>query len=223
MFQEQPPCSEEELVERSLRLEGLSVAQLAARLSTRIPQHPIQRKGWIGLLVERALGTTAGSLSAPDFMNLGIELKTLPMKAPFRSAESTFVSSIPLLRLHEQTWETSTCYAKLKRVLWIPIESSSTIDFPYRRFGRSLLWSPSEEQHRVLADDWVFLSTVITTGGLAEVDARWGEYLQVRPKAANSRASCAVLDEDGCSTRTLPRGFYLRARFTSMLFSSHAC
>jgi DNA mismatch repair protein MutH len=214
------PSDEAELLARCRRLEGLSVSQLAARLSCTVPAHPLQRKGWIGTLIERALGATAGFLPRPDFEALGIELKTLPINSVGKPAESTFVTSIPLLTIHQQRWTTSSCYLKLQRVLWFPVEASTDIPYIHRRFGRAFLWSPTLEQNAILESDWIALTTLVSTGQIAEVDARMGEYLQVRPKAANAQALCASFDDQGERVQTLPRGFYLRSRFTAQLFAS---
>ena len=220
MFQEHAPTSESELQARCQRIEGLSLAQLAARLSTSIPNDPLQRKGWVGMLIERALGASAGSKPTPDFCGLGIELKTLPIGSGGKPTESTFVTSIPLMTIHQQTWLTSTCFSKLKRVLWVPIEAASSIPFVHRRLGRAMLWSPTPEEEGVLASDWLMLSLMISTGQLADLDARFGEYLQVRPKAANAQSLCDAIDEEGNKIKTLPRGFYLRSTFTATVLKS---
>lgn len=210
-----PPKSEIELLARCDAIEGLSFAQLASALGLAIPSHPSQRKGWAGQAIEVALGTTAGNKSAPDFSDLDIELKTLPINHLGKPAESTFVTSIPLLTIHKQAWKTSQCFAKLKRVLWLPIEGDATIRFSERRIGRGLLWSPSKEEEAVLAKDWSELSHMIGRGMLAEIDASMGEYLQVRPKGASGQSLCYGFDEVGNKVLTLPRGFYLRSRFTA--------
>ena len=219
MLQEAPPENEAMLLARCQRIEGLTFAQLAARLSTTVPTDPIKRKGWVGMLIERALGATAGSQSIPDFSGLGVELKTLPMNATGNPAESTFVTSIPLLTIHTQTWKTSSCYLKLKRVLWVPVEADADIPFMHRRLGRALLWSPTPIEEGILESDWLLLSDMIAQGKLAELDARLGEYLQVRPKAAHGRVLCLAFNEDGAKQRTLPRGFYLRSTFTAKIIN----
>jgi DNA mismatch repair protein MutH len=221
MFLDTQPTSEADLLQRCQRMEGLSVAQLAARLSVTIPADPLQRKGLVGLLIERALGAAAGNQSIPDFTGLGIELKTLPIGAKGKPTESTFITSIPLLTIHHQTWKTSTCYSKLQRVLWIPIEAGSDVPYLHRRVGRAFLWSPTVAEERILEQDWCSLSLMIGTGKLAEVDARMGDYLQVRPKAAHGQSLCDGLDEEGHRIKTLPRGFYLRSLFTAELFNNH--
>lgn len=210
-----PPASEAELLTRCQAIEGFSLAQLAVLLNIHIPDNPAQRKGWVGQAIELALGANAGNRAAPDFLNLGIELKTLPINHLGKPAESTFVTSIPLLTVHKQTWQTSQCFAKLRRVLWLSVEGDPTIPFMHRRIGRGLLWSPSIEDERVLSNDWHDLTLMIGTGMLAEIDASMGQYLQVRPKAANAKSLCYGFDEAGNKILTLPRGFYLRSRFTA--------
>lgn len=216
-----PPASETSLLARCQAIEGFSFAQLAHHLKSFIPMNALQRKGWIGHAVEQALGATAGNRCAPDFMALGIELKTLPINELGKPAESTFVTSIPLLTIHQQTWRTSQCFAKLRRVLWLPIEASPHILFPHRRIGRAFLWTPSQEQECVLENDWSELSFMIGAGQLSKIDASMGEFLQVRPKAANAKSLCYGFDEAGNTIQTLPRGFYLRARFTATLLDSN--
>lgn len=212
-----PPKTEDELISRCRSIEGLSFAQLSLSLGISIPTNPNHRKGWIGQAIELALGADAGNQSLPDFQGLSVELKTLPMAASGNPAESTFVTSIPLLTIHKQDWKSSQCYAKLKRLLWMPIEGDNNIPYAHRRIGRGFIWSPSEQQEAILAEDWNYLTLQISTGQLETLDARAGTYLQVRPKAANGKSLCFGYDAKGNRVQTLPRGFYLRSSFTQLL------
>ncbi len=215
MFTPNPSETEADLMARCRAIEGYSFGQLAQKLQIAIPQQAVQRKGWIGSAVEKALGTTAGNLSLPDFVALGIELKTLPIHSNGKPAESTFVTSIPLLTVSNQTWETSQCWAKLRRVLWVLIEADPGVPFAHRRIGKGVLWSPTVLEQKMLKQDWLELTMLIIQGKFDELDARMGLYLQVRPKAANGRSLCYGLNEFGQKILTLPRGFYLRSTFTS--------
>ncbi|AWN74342.1 DNA mismatch repair endonuclease MutH [Legionella anisa] len=214
-----PPKTEAELLERCTRIAGLSFAQLGLSLGLFIPVHPNQRKGWVGQAIELALGTDAQNKSLPDFQDLGVELKTLPLNKLGKPAESTFITSIPLLTIHQQQWKTSQCYAKLKRILWIPVEGDTEIPYPQRRVGEGFLWSPDEVQGDILEEDWNYLSFQISSGHLETLDAQSGEYLQVRPKAANGKSLCYGYDIHGNKIKTLPRGFYLRSSFTAKILS----
>ncbi len=213
-----PPKNEKELLERSHEIAGLSFAQLGLGLGLSMPVDPNQRKGWLGQALELSLGANAFNQSVPDFQQLGIELKTLPIAKTGKPAESTFITSIPLLTIHQQEWKTSTCYAKLRRILWIPIEGDTDIPYTQRRIGHGFLWSPSAPQEAVLESDWNYLTLQISTGHLEELDATSGEYLQVRPKAANGKSLCYGYDSQGDKVKTLPRGFYLRSLFTAEIY-----
>ncbi|CEK10725.1 DNA mismatch repair endonuclease MutH [Legionella hackeliae] len=217
LFPKEQLKSESELLNRCRNIEGLSFLQLASMLGLRIPLESSKRKGWTGLAIELALGTTAGTKSMPDFSNLGIELKTLPLNHKGKPAESTFVTSIPLLTIHQQQWISSQCYAKLKRILWIPVEGDKTIPFEHRRIGHGFLWSPNETDESILSQDWHELTYMIGSGHLEKIDATIGQYLQIRPKAANAKSLCYGFDEGGNKILTLPRGFYLRSSFTTQI------
>ena len=219
MFNPNPSETEADLLARCRAIEGYSFGQLAQQLKIQIPELSIQRKGWIGTALEKALVTTAGNQSLPDFVALGIELKTLPISATGKPAESTFVTSIPLLTIHNQTWETSQCWAKLRRVLWILIEADARLPFAHRRIGKAILWSPSLAEQVILEQDWTELTMLMVQGKIHELDARLGVYLQVRPKAADARSLCYGLDESGQKILTLPRGFYLRSSFTQSILA----
>lgn len=214
-----PPKTEEELILRCHAIQGLSFSQLAIRLGLEIPFNPNQRKGWVGLALELALGTDANNKSVPDFQELGIELKTLPLAKSGKPSESTFITSIPLLTIHQQNWKSSQCYGKLKRMLWIPVEGDTEIPFEQRRIGCGFLWSPDTLQEKVLAADWNYLTLLISTGQLETLDSTVGEFLQIRPKAANGKSLCYGYDSEGNKIQTLPRGFYLRSKFTSKILN----
>nr|WP_255666695.1 MULTISPECIES: DNA mismatch repair endonuclease MutH [unclassified Legionella] len=214
-----PPKTEAELLERCTRIAGLSFAQLGLSLGLLIPTQPNQRKGWVGQAIELALGTDAQNKSLPDFQGLGVELKTLPLNKSGKPAESTFITSIPLLTIHQQQWKSSQCYAKLKRILWVPVEGDTDISYLQRRVGQGFLWSPNAEQECILEADWNHLSFQISTGHLETLNAQAGEYLQVRPKAASGKSLCYGYDNHGNKIKTLPRGFYLRSSFTATILS----
>ncbi|STV10907.1 DNA mismatch repair endonuclease MutH [Klebsiella pneumoniae subsp. ozaenae] len=102
---------------------------------------------------------------------------------------------------------------KLQRVLWIPVEGERTIPLAARRVGAPLLWSPDEDEERQLRMDWEELMDLIVLGEVERITARHGEVLQLRPKAANSKALTEAIGARGETILTLPRGFYLKKNF----------
>lgn len=216
-----PPRSEAELLGRARALAGLELGEVARRLGMDAPGDLRRAKGWPGLVVERALGATAGPRAKPDFELLGVELKTLPVDARGRPCESTFVCSIPLLALPDMEWEQSPVWRKLRRVLWVPVEGDRSVTPGLRRIGEPLLWSPDARDEAELRFDWQELAGIIGRGDVETLSARVGRWLQVRPKAASSRSRRRGVDRDGSMTEVVPRGFYLRATFTRRLLASH--
>ncbi len=209
------PLSEEELAWRARALAGRTLGELARVLDVPVPPDPRRAKGWGGNLVELALGAASGNLPIPDFAALGIELKTIPC-ADGRPRESTFVCGLPADG-GEPSWEQSRVRHKLARVLWVPIDAEGAL--ADRRIGAPALWSPSAEEEAVLRADWDELTGLVRLGEIAHLDARRGQALQLRPKAPDHRATTWSLDEEGEWKRTMPLGFYLRARFTAGLLA----
>jgi DNA mismatch repair protein MutH len=197
-----PPRDEAELLARAWALRG----------------HPVEggglhAKGKIGERVEQALGATGGSNATWDFPDLRVELKTIPVDARTgMPRESTFVCAVSLHDADTAEWATSWARAKLARVLWVPIESGED---GVRRIGEARLWSPTAQQDSVLAADFEEILGRVALGDVEGVSARIGRWLQL--KAAHGRVRTLVPGADGEVVSTVPRGFYLRARFTGAI------
>jgi DNA mismatch repair protein MutH len=215
------PASEHELLLRARDLAGLTLGELARVLGRDVPVDLKRAKGFVGQLVERALGAVAGSRAEPDFAHFGIELKTLPVDVRGRPVESTFVCTIPLVSVGDIEWEASPVRAKLARVLFVPVEGERERPVAARRLGTPLLWSPSVEEERDLKFDWDELSGRIGRGDVEGITGHLGRYLQVRPKAADSHARRRAFDAEGVAFAALPRGFYLRATFTERIVAAN--
>lgn len=216
-----PPASEAQLMEQAQRLAGYSLGELAAMAGLAIPQDLKRDKGWIGVLLELWLGASAGSKPEQDFAALGVELKTIPVDSQGKPLETTFVCVAPLTGNTGITWETSHVKHKLNRVLWVPVEGDRAIPLAERRIGTPLIWSPDEEEDRQLRLDWEELMDLIVLGQVERITARHGEVLQLRPKAANSKALTEAIGTHGEPILTLPRGFYLKKNFTGALLARH--
>ena len=208
------PASVEELLENCRKLAGLTLAELARQTQTDLPFSPIHAKGWVGQQVEKFLGASAGSKAEPDFPNLGIELKTLPLNANGQPQESTYVCHIQLMALKQQSWSQAWVNKKLQRVLWLPYEASKKIEYGKRKIGHAILWQPDPRQARQLQQDWEEIMDKLCMGEQQQLSAHHGQVLQVRPKAANARSLTQAYDENGQLCQTLPLGFYLRPDFT---------
>lgn len=215
------PTSEVQLLTRAISLAGFTLEELAKTQGQQCPANLKRDKGWVGMLLETCLGATAGSKAQQDFQELGIELKTIPISYTGKPLETTFVCVAPLTGVQGLTWEKSHIRNKLSKVLWIPVEGEKEIPLNDRLIGMPFLWQPSLEEENQLKSDWEELMEFITLGKIHEISAKHGQYLQLRPKAANSKSKTNAYGDRGQPIQTLPRGFYLRTQFTAHILAQH--
>jgi DNA mismatch repair protein MutH len=212
------PRTETELVLRAEALAGRSLAEIARAHGVSLAGGGVRTKGKFGAAIERALGASAGSAARPDFPEIGVELKTIPLDEAGRARESTYVCTLPLADADRAEWATSWVRAKLACVLWVPILGEGAD----RRVGRALLWRPTRAQEAALAADFDDIMGLVGVGRIEDLTARVGRYLQARPKAAHARVRTVAWGPEDERTTALPRGFYLRARFTQAILADPA-
>lgn len=215
------PKTELELLNQATEIAGVSFEELAVSANMKVPPNLKRNKGWVGQLLEWHLGVVAGSKPQQDFLELGIELKSIPISHTGAPLETTFVCVAPLIGVQGLTWEKSHVRQKLSKVLWIPIEGEREIPLAQRKVGTPILWSPSEEEEKRLKDDWEELMEMIVLGQVEKINAKHGEVMQLRPKAANSQILTDAYSASGKPFKTLPRGFYLRTHFTKKILERH--
>ena len=211
------PDSTTELLQRARQLAGFTLAELAAELNQQLPADLQKDKGTVGQLLELALGASAGSKAEPDFPHLGVELKTIPIDRSGKPLESTYVCVAPLTGATGQQWQESWVCRKLSRVLWLPILAERHIAPAERIIGQGFLWQPSPSEAALLQQDWEELMELIAFGRLDQIKGAHGKVLQLRPKAADSKALTAAIGPDGSPIQSLPRGFYLKTQFTAAI------
>lgn len=215
-----PPKNQQELLNRCQQLAGKTLGQVASELGVTVPDDLRRHKGWVGQVLENYLGADAGNQAEPDFTGLGIELKTLPLNAQGQPKESTYVCTVSLTESGNMQWQDSWVRKKLAHVLWLPVEAEATTPIAERYVGQGWLWQPSVAQDLILRQDWEELMDRIVLGEQADITAKEGQYLQIRPKAAHSRVMAKTRGDDGEASLINPKGFYLRTAFTRELLAT---
>ena len=213
------PISIDELLARAHALTGTKVGQLLHDLGFAASSDPLRTKGSAGEVLELALGATGGSSRVHDFPELGVELKTIPVPAEGPPLESTYVCTLSLADAESQEWETSWVRAKLAKVLFVPLVGPHGLPWKERVIGTPILWIPTPAQDDVLRGDFDDVVGLIGVGRIEELTAHRGRWLQVRPKARDGSVRTIAWGADGEAIGTVPRGFYLRARFTGALLA----
>jgi DNA mismatch repair protein MutH len=202
------------LLSRAQSLSGKSFLQVAQLANLKLsPNNRLNTKGWLGQTLESFLGATAGSQSLPDFVDLGIELKTIPLLENGTPKESTYICTAPM-PIRCPSWEQSRVLNKLRKVLWFPYFYNKQQPFENQRLGTPLFWSPNEGQYLKLKSDWEELVERINLGNIESLSAHMGECLQIRPKASRSSVQTLFINHEGEQISTTPKGFYLRPSFT---------
>ncbi|CCQ10736.1 DNA mismatch repair endonuclease MutH [Pseudoalteromonas luteoviolacea B = ATCC 29581] len=201
-------------------IAGLTLGEIATQFDFAIPKNLLKEKGWSGQLIEYALGASAGSKPVPDFEHLGIELKTLPIGYNGKPLETTYVTVVPLTDVTGLRWEESVVKHKLNHVLWLPILAQRDIPPMDRTIGCGFLWRPNQHEEALLRRDWEEQMELIALGKVNDVSGHLGEVMQIRPKAANSKALTDAIGPDGKIIKTLPRGFYLKTQFTTTILAN---
>ncbi|NRA53766.1 MAG: DNA mismatch repair endonuclease MutH [Gammaproteobacteria bacterium] len=214
------PSDEQQLLLRAQSLAGLTLSQLADDLKVTVPDSLKNNKGWIGNLLELALGATAGSKPQQDFPELGIELKSIPIDCRGKPLETTYVCITPLMGIGGLTWQQSNIFNKLRKVLWIPILSERSLAISERQIGSPFIWQPSADQLQLMQQDWEEIMELIALGKISSINGKIGQVLQLRPKGANSKALTSAIGIDGARIMTLPRGFYLKIPFTHQILKA---
>ncbi|MBX2812405.1 MAG: DNA mismatch repair protein MutH [Myxococcales bacterium] len=193
--------------------------EIAHAIGAQIPGDTTRAKGWVGQLVEDALGATAGNRAVPDFEALGIELKTVPVDPDGRPRESTYITILPLNELARATFRTTSLAKKLNRVLFVPVEAHPQLPLSVRRLGSPFLWYPTHQHMEALENDWNQFAECIRKNGVDGLGSHLGNILQIRPKGSDARDRTKVHTRGGVTIETMRRGLYLRPRFVQQLFS----
>ncbi|MFT5837763.1 MAG: DNA mismatch repair protein MutH [Flavobacteriales bacterium] len=214
------PKSIQELMQRAEALAGLTLGDVAEVANVKVPVNFKREKGWTGQLIELCLGASAGSKTQQDFVKLGIELKTIPIDVQGKPLETTYVCYAPLTNIAGIEWQTSSVKNKINKVLWVPIDGRREVTPQDRCIATPFLWSPDALQDNQLRTDWEELMEMIALGQIENITARHGQYLQLRPKAANGSALTEGIGKNGQIIHTRPRGFYLRKEFTKNILQS---
>lgn len=214
-----PPASESELLERANTLAGKTLGEIAFLRGQPVPTTLHRAKGWMGQLIESTLGANAGNLDQPDFVNLGIELKTLPVLSQGEPTESTYICKAAIPNTDPDFYH-SRVWRKMAKILWMPIEATPHIPIAQRRVGTPILWTPSLIIQQDLQQDWEEIIELITLGHFDEISAHKGKYLQLRPKAAHSKTFIQVVNQYGETISTVPKGFYIRPLLTQHILKT---
>ena len=211
------PKTRADLIKRLDLIMGRSLSELAFLSGVDSPYNNRAGKGFAGQLTEIFLGADAGTLSEPDFTNLGIELKTLPVGFDLMPAQSTFLCMADLNPERFIPFEQSHLYHKLRHMLFVILLAPKGAKITERRILGYFFFKPDNQTLKLFEQDYNEFNELILNASAREIDGSAGNVIQMRPKAAASSEYIKVRDVSGNFTTTYPRAYYLRPWFTKKL------
>src|SRR6266576_4535465 len=110
-------ASEVKILARAAQLGGRTLGELEDLTRSALGT---SGKGSAGHIVERFFGIRQNSLSEPDFLAAGIELKVVPVirtSKGQRIKERTFITMIDYFNLPSESWEAAHLRSKLDLLL----------------------------------------------------------------------------------------------------------
>lgn len=213
-----------EILKKAKSLRGYTLKQLTSYLEINHPESLLHAKGLTGQIIEFLLGATAQSKPLPDFPELNLEIKSIPIDINENPLETTYICQVPLLHKNTKNiydFKQSVLYKKIFKILWLPIITNKNQDSTQRTIGSAFIWGPNSSELSLIEQDWLELTEMVQTGDIEKVSSHFGQVLQIRPKAANSSCVTNGIGESGENIKTLPRGFYLRTNFTKQILKKH--
>ncbi|NBW57723.1 DNA mismatch repair protein MutH [bacterium] len=176
-------------------------------------------KGLAGQLIEQILGACSSNQRLPDLPHLGIEIKTLPVSTQGIPLENTFINKITL-PFDEPKFEKSMLWLKIQKILWVPLIGSRHTMMLDKIIGHPVIWQPDGDTFDQIKKDWYELTTYIRLGEFDQLNSQIGEFLHIRPKAANATQKIQ-LNINGFNHYVLPIGFYFRKILTRKIIESN--
>lgn len=207
------PSSEESIVYYAMNLEGSTL-----RKELDIPadiELKKKGKGRFGESVEYYyFGYEPNSKQAPDFAEVGIELKVTPLKIvrgdQLIPKERLVITMISYMDVIKETFEDSLLYHKIDRVLLMHYLNDGKVDpFDYE-FKLIHLWSLPKEDYPTVKSDWETIVGKIKSGLAHELSGSDTNYLEACTKGANSTR---MRQQPFSETLAKPRAFALKASY----------
>jgi DNA mismatch repair protein MutH len=174
-------------------------------------------KGSAGHIVERFFGIRQNSLSEPDFVAAGIELKVVPViqtSKRRRIKERTFITMIDYFTLPSESWDAAHLRSKLDLLLiyYEHLPGQPVEAYPIIRWIR---WKPDRELTSLLKHDWEAIKAKVEAGLAEDLTESEGYILGACTKGPGGGA---LRGQPFSDVKAPARAFALKPSFTLNLF-----
>lgn len=182
------PSDKNSVIEYAKKLKGKSLRQVC---DPDILQHLYSGKGNFGQVLEKFyFGYEPNSLAEADFAQIGMELKSSPLKQlkndEYRSKERLVLNIINYLNVVNQNFETSDFYKKNASILLIFYLHQAGFDILDYIIKLVDEWSFPSTDLEIIKKDWEFITKKIADGKAHELSEGDTFYLGACTKGANA-------------------------------------
>lgn len=183
--------SVESIYDYALRLEGHTLREL---IELGHIDNPRRRRGAFGSAVEECyFRIPANSSPKPDFEEVGLELKTTPIKrnkdGSISSKERLVLTMINYTDVVDETFETSHLFEKSKDILLISYlweEDKDPLDYEIKLVTQ---WGLPEEDLEQISHDWSVVVEKVRTGHAEDISSSDTLYLEACTKGVNGKST----------------------------------
>ena len=206
------PKTESELISRSDLLTGNKLIEIYKFFGMFFQKKHKSSDGYLGKIMEMYLGASAGNLPIPDFPDLGIELKILPLNRSMLPKKNIKICSTSFFPFKKNTlWEKSILRSKLKKILWIPFQSDTSIPFNKRKIYQPFIFK-LKKYEKVIKQDYENIMEFIFLGKVYKYSSSLGKYLILGNVSSNKKLT-SFFNLDGHLVKSNYIGFYLNKAF----------
>lgn len=167
---------------------------------------------------------------APDFSEVGIELKVTPLKEIKKKNNSNFRREIKGLSMKErtvltmidyevlvnETWKTNSLKNKAFKILfcfYIWRKETSELDFI---FDLVSLWKPNKKDLEIIENDWNIIANKVKTGKAHEISE--GDTLYLGACTKGSTAEKSLKKQPYSSLKAKARAFSFKQSYMNMVY-----
>jgi DNA mismatch repair protein MutH len=207
-------AAEVDIVARAAQLDDRTLGELEDLTRSALGT---SGKGSAGHIVERFFGIRQNSLSEPDFVAAGIELKVVPLiqtSKGRRIKERTFITMIDYFTLPSESWNAAHLRSKLDLLLiyYEHLPGQPVEAYPIIRWIR---WKPDRELTSLLKHDWEAIKAKVEAGLAEDLTESEGYILGACTKGPGGGA---LRGQPFSDVKAPARAFALKPSFTLNLF-----
>ena len=182
------PSDKNSVIEYAKKLKGKSLRQVC---DAKVLEHSYSGKGNFGQVLEKFyFGYEPNSLAEADFAQIGMELKSSPLKQlkndEFRSKERLILNIINYVNVVNQNFENSDFFKKNASILLIFYLHQAGFDILDYLIKLVDEWSFPSTDLEIIKKDWELITKKIADGKAHELSEGDTFYLGACTKGANA-------------------------------------